>query len=121
MIEHSLSALYNIPHGAGLSVVIPGWLEWYRDHDEARIAQLGRQIFPPPDLQPYTDAEIAERTIIIFKNWFGRTESPVSLEELAIPVTDIPMIAKNALSLAKVWRLNDYSQETIEEILHICR
>jgi len=121
MIEHSLSALYNIPHGAGLAVIIPGWLNWYRRHDEARIALLGRRIFPPSDLQPYTDAQIAERTITIFKNWFGKIDSPVSLEELGIPATDIPMIAKKSLALARVWRINDYSQETIEKILHLCR
>ena len=121
MIEHSLSALYNVPHGAGLSVVIPGWLSWYRNHDEARIATLGRRIFPPSDLQPYTDAQIAERTIIIFKNWFGKIEGPVSLEELDIPITDIPQIAENALALARFWRLNEYSQQTIEEILYLCR
>lgn len=121
MIEHSLSALYNVPHGAGLSVVIPGWLSWYRNHDEARIAQLGRRIFPPSDLQPYSDAQIAERTIIILKNWFGKIEGPVSLEELDIPVTDIPKIAENALALARFWRLNEYSQQTIEEILTLCR
>jgi alcohol dehydrogenase YqhD (iron-dependent ADH family) len=28
MIEHSLSALYNVAHGAGLSVVIPGWMSY---------------------------------------------------------------------------------------------
>jgi len=121
MIEHSLSALYNVPHGAGLSVVIPGWLNWSRRHNEARIALLGRQIFPPSDLQPYTDAQIAERTITIFKNWFGKVDSPVSLEELGIPATDIPKIAENALALARVWRLNEYTQQTIEEILHLCQ
>ena len=121
MIEHSLSALYNVPHGAGLSVVIPGWLSWYRQYDEARIAQLGRNIFPPSDLQPYPDAQIAERTITIFRNWFGKVDSPVSLEELGIPATDIPKIAENALALARLWRLNEYSQQTIEEILYLCR
>ncbi len=29
MIEHSLSALFNISHGAGLSVVMPAWMKWY--------------------------------------------------------------------------------------------
>lgn len=121
MIEHSLSALYNVPHGAGLSVVIPGWLNWYRGHDKARIALLGRQIFPSNNLHPYTDAQVAERTITIFKNWFGKVDSPVSLEELDIPATDIPKIAENALAQARVWRLSEYSQQTIEEILHLCQ
>jgi alcohol dehydrogenase YqhD (iron-dependent ADH family) len=121
MIEHSLSALYDVPHGAGLAVVIPGWLSWFRSINEARIAQLGRAIFPPADLQPYSDAQIAERTVRIFKNWFGRVNCPVSLEEMDIPHQDIPAIAENALALAKVWRLNDYSRQTIEEILQRCR
>ncbi len=121
MIEHSLSALYDVPHGAGLAVVIPAWLSWYRQHDQARIAHLGRVIFPPSDLQPYSDGQIAERTVRIFKNWFGRINCPTSLEELEIPERDIPKIAENALALAKVWRLNDYSRQSIEEILHLCR
>lgn len=121
MIEHSLSALYNVPHGAGLSVVIPGWLTWFRGQDEARIARLGRNIFPPEGMQPYTDGQIAERTITIFRNWFSAFESPVTLEELDIPIEDIPKIAENALGLARVWRLNDYTQEIIEEILYLCR
>jgi alcohol dehydrogenase YqhD (iron-dependent ADH family) len=28
MIEHSLSALYDIAHGAGLSIMLPGWMAW---------------------------------------------------------------------------------------------
>jgi alcohol dehydrogenase YqhD (iron-dependent ADH family) len=120
MIEHSLSALYNVPHGAGLSVVIPAWLTWFCRHNEARIAMLGRRIFPPSDLQPYSDGQIAERTITLFKNWFGKIDAPVSLEELDIPAADIPQIAENSLALAKVWRLNDYTQQTVEEILTLC-
>jgi len=121
MIEHSISALYNVPHGAGLSVVIPAWLSWYRQHDENRIALLGRLFFSPSDLRHYTNAQIAERTVTIFRNWFGKIDSPISLEELGIPPSDIPKIAENALALARIWRLNDYSQQTIEEILHLCQ
>lgn len=29
-IEHSLSALFNVPHGAGLSVVMPARMKWYK-------------------------------------------------------------------------------------------
>ena len=30
LIEHSLSALYDVPHGAGLAVVMLGWLRAHR-------------------------------------------------------------------------------------------
>jgi len=121
MIEHSLSALYDIPHGAGLSIVIPGWLRWFMRTNESRIANLGRRVFPPTDLAAYSDEQMAQRAITMLHNWFGRIGSPTSLEEADIPKTDIPKIAENALALAKVWRLGDYDQETIEEILHLCK
>ncbi len=124
LIEHSLSALYDVPHGAGLSVVIPGWLQWYQKQDAARIARLGRNILPPAEqqkLEGENDAVIAERTIAFLRNWFIQINSPVTLAELDIPAADIPKIAENALALARVWRLNQYTQPVIEEILNLCR
>jgi alcohol dehydrogenase YqhD (iron-dependent ADH family) len=120
MIEHSLSALYDIPHGAGLSIVIPGWLRWFFKTNESRIANLGRRVFPPTDLACYSDKQMAQRAITMLHNWFGKIGSPTSLEEADIPNAEIPKIAANALTLAKVWRLGDYNQQTIEEILHLC-
>ncbi|WP_417908762.1 iron-containing alcohol dehydrogenase [Candidatus Electronema sp. PJ] len=115
MIEHSLSALYNVPHGAGLAVVVPAWLRWQLGQDPARIAYLGRMIFSLPEQA--ADAETAELTIQALRSWFRKTGNPVSLTELNIPASDIPRIAANALALARVWRLNQYTQENIEEIL----
>ncbi len=120
MIEHSLSALYDIPHGAGLSVILPGWLTWYSQTNPARIAHLGRQIFPKQDLQRYNDNETALKTITFLKNWFIKINGPITLKEVGIPQQDITSIANNALALAKVWRLKQYSQQRIEQILHLC-
>ncbi|MCI5165512.1 MAG: iron-containing alcohol dehydrogenase [Candidatus Electrothrix sp. GM3_4] len=123
LIEHSLSALYDVPHGAGLSVVMPGWLQWYLEQDAARIARLGRGILPADEQQKLVgegDTVIAERTIAFLRNWFSKVHSPVTLAELDIPTEDIPRIAQNALGLAKVWRLNQYTQEVVEDILQRC-
>jgi alcohol dehydrogenase YqhD (iron-dependent ADH family) len=40
MIEHSLSALFNVPHGAGLSVVIPAWMKWYHGRNSVPVRAL---------------------------------------------------------------------------------
>lgn len=118
MIEHSLSALYNIPHGAGLSIVIPGWLRWKSEIDADRISQLGSRIFriDPRGSQP-TPSTIIRR----LENWFAKVKSPIRLNEVNIPEEDIHAIAQNALGLASFWRLDEYKQETIEEILSLCR
>jgi alcohol dehydrogenase YqhD (iron-dependent ADH family) len=121
MIEHSLSALYNVPHGAGLSVIIPGWLRWYSTVNPARIAQLGQHVFPTAELHSFAEIDAAKRTITLFRNWFSKINSPVTLQELEISAEDIPQIAENSLKLARVWRLKEYSQERIEKILTLCR
>lgn len=118
MIEHSLSALYNVPHGAGLSAVIPGWLRWQSGRDPKKIRQLGERIF---DFKEKCVESSAATTIKILENWFGRVNSPIRLAELDIPPADIHAIAGNAVHLAKIWRLKEYRRETIEEILYLCR
>jgi alcohol dehydrogenase YqhD (iron-dependent ADH family) len=42
MIEHALSALFNVPHGAGLSVVMPAWMRWYQDRNPAQFERFAR-------------------------------------------------------------------------------
>ncbi len=120
MIEHSLSALYDVPHGAGLSVVMPGWLTWHSARAPERMAGLCRRLFPFPDMEQCSEEELARRAITILRNWFGRIDSPTSLQELDIPASDIPEIARNAMALARTWRLNDYTPGRIEEILRLC-
>ena len=53
-------------------------------------------------------------------SWFVKVKSPTSLIALHISVKDIPKIAKNAVGLAKVWRMPEYTEEKIEDILKLC-
>jgi hypothetical protein len=118
MIEHSLSALYNAPHGAGLSVVIPGWLRWHSAMKPNRVTHLGSRIFR---FDSQNNEPTASKTIRKLENWFARVKSPIRLSELNIPEADIPALAENAMGLAQFWRLEQYKKETIEEILSLCR
>lgn len=118
MIEHSLSALYNVPHGAGLSVVIPGWLRWHSALKPNRVTHLGSRIFR---FDSQNNEPTASQTIRKLENWFARVKSPIRLAELNIPEADIPAIAENAIGLAQFWRLDQYTKDTIEEILSLCR
>ncbi|MDP3179723.1 MAG: iron-containing alcohol dehydrogenase, partial [Spirochaetaceae bacterium] len=44
-IEHELSAIYDIAHGAGLAVVIPAWMRFAMGHDVARFAQFADRVW----------------------------------------------------------------------------
>jgi len=117
MIEHSLSALYDVPHGAGLSVVMPGWMSWRATISPDRFAQFARRVFA---IDGDDNVEVAILGVDLLKKWFIRIGSPVSLPELDIQRSEITRIADNAMALARVWRLKEYDPDTISHILNRC-
>lgn len=118
MMEHSLSALYDIAHGAGLSIVLPGWMAWSAKRKPARFACLAREFFGAAEAD---DAKAAAAGISQLRDWFRSIRSPVSLGEGGIPEGDMEKIADNAVELARTWRLKDYTKEVIMEVLQHCR
>ena len=117
MIEHSLSALYDIAHGAGLSIVLPGWMRYAVEKNPAKFTRLGRKIFC---IKETDDKKAALEGIRMLKEWFADTGCPVSLADAGIFAADIGNIAEHASALAKLWRLKDYTEEVIAEVLNLC-
>jgi alcohol dehydrogenase YqhD (iron-dependent ADH family) len=118
MIEHSLSAIYDIAHGAGLSIVLPGWMHYTLDRNTRKLSRLAREIF----LISEEDERLAATAgIKELKDWFAAIGSPTSLKEAGIPEKDIDKIAENASVLARVWQLKDYTKDVIADILQLCR
>lgn len=110
MIEHSLSALYNIPHGAGLSIMIPAWMKWYKSQNEKQFQRFAKEIF---------HSQNSDDTINKLQNWFEKIKAPTTLEQGNIPSSAIDDIAINANETAKLWKLDDiYTVKTIKTILN---
>jgi len=111
MIEHSLSALYNIPHGAGLSIVMPAWLKWYQEKNPPQFARFAGEVF---------GLDSGSAGIEALEKWFVKINSPVRLQEAGIPAQDIEKIAENAHGLATLWGISElYTREHICEILRL--
>ncbi len=109
MIEHSLSALYNVAHGAGLSIVIPAWMKWYKEQNKPQFERFAKEVF---------GVEGADAGIESLEAWFVKIGSPVCLADANIPRDGIDALAQNASELAKLWGMGEqYPKETIAEIL----
>ena len=117
MIEHSLSALYNVPHGAGLSVVVPAWMRYNAATNPAKTAQLASRVF---NLQDRDIAESARLGIEALQDWFRKIGGPTTLQQLEISPSAIDALAENALGLAKIWRLREYGKDEIVAVLRLC-
>lgn len=107
-IEHALSALYDIAHGAGLAIVMPAWFKHHLETDgPGRLEKFGRAVF---------GVRTAEEAIAAFEAFFRKAGAPVRLPEAGIPAADIPQIASNAMGLIRLWGMK-HEQPEIEKIL----
>lgn len=91
-MEHEISALYGVTHGAGLAVVFPAWLTFMAGRRPAKVAQWARRVF---DVQSHDDTTAALEGIEALKAFFGSIGLPVTFTELGIDSPDIPQLVKN--------------------------
>lgn len=109
MIEHALSALFNIAHGAGLAIVIPAWMKWYKGQNTVQFERFAKEVF---------GLETADEGIAALENWFNSIGAPVTLSAANISRERIDDIAENAHGLALLWGMGEeYSAQTIATIL----
>lgn len=80
VIEHELSAFYDVTHGAGLAVINPGWMEYVYKHDVARFARFGRKVFGLEG----EDDEVAPKAIESLREFYQSIGMPTTLTELDI-------------------------------------
>lgn len=121
MLEHPLSACNDIPHGAGLSIIIPAWLK-YKKHDIAgRIMRFGREVLGIHDGGPELSAAVrVDQVIEALESWYGKIGTPVSLKEAGILNPDLEAYTSQALKLAEFWHVPGYTAEDIREIYRLC-
>jgi alcohol dehydrogenase YqhD (iron-dependent ADH family) len=117
LIEHSLSALHNTNHGAGLSLILPAWMKYVSRSQPGKIAQLGRRLF---GLQEKDASRTAIATANRLQRWFISIGCPASLEELQVSENELFAISENTKHLAKIWRLPQYDRQTVLAILRFC-
>jgi alcohol dehydrogenase YqhD (iron-dependent ADH family) len=71
--------LYDVPHGASLSVVYPAWLKLQKDRIPERIAELGLNLFGKSG---------PDEAIAGLESFFSSLDSPVRLRDININVSE---------------------------------
>lgn len=104
-IGHVLSLLYDVPHGASLSIAYPAWLKLHKDRIPERIKKLGNQLF---------NSDSIDETINKIEELFKMLEGPTRLHQQDIvgeKLSEIERVmAKNRVTGANnMLREEDYS------------
>lgn len=119
MLEHPLSGLYDIAHGAGLAIIMPAWMAWAARTNPAPIARFARNILGLGQ-NGHDDAALAADGIAALKAWIKKLGLPGTLAAAGIPVGEIESrIVPAADVLNRAWGVN-YDTATLAEIYHLC-
>jgi len=91
-IGHAMSVLWDIPHGASLSIAFPAWMTLQQNRIPERIEELGYATF---------NTNTVDDTIKAMKTFFQEIGSPVSLSEAGVHAGE-----KEQQELLEVMRIN---------------
>lgn len=116
LIEHELSGLYDVPHGAGLAVVIPGWMKYVYKEDISRFAQYAYRVWDVEldfiDLEPAAIKGI-ERT----EDFFESIGMPLTLEGLGVPDERLEEMAEKCVEYGPVGNFKKLNKDDVVTIL----
>jgi len=107
MMGHSLSALYNVDHGASLSIVFPAWLKYHATTFGERLARFGQAVF---------GTTTADEAIAAMEKFSSPLAPPFVCKRRISSGTRSQRSPKTALSLAQKWGLASYTTEVIAQI-----
>ena len=119
-IEHEISALYDIAHGAGLSIVFPAWLRYVVQENPGKIAQFANRVFGIE-----LDFDQPDRTAMLgieaLEDFYIKLGLPVRFCDADIDENRISEMAQKATGEG-AWTLGTYrtlNTKDVERILQL--
>jgi alcohol dehydrogenase YqhD (iron-dependent ADH family) len=118
-IEHELSGIYDVAHGAGLAVVFPAWMRYVYKQNTERFVQFATRVWNVEQ-----DFECPERTALEgirrMKNFFRHIGLPVTLQELGINDDRLVEMADKATGNGS-YEMGSFMRLNREDVLKILK
>jgi alcohol dehydrogenase YqhD (iron-dependent ADH family) len=117
MIEHELSALYDIAHGAGLSIIFPAWMRYVYKHNIDRFLQFATRV-RNVDHNFYDPEQTILEAIKKQEDFYKELGLPTRLSNLNIPHDRFEEMAEKAVKTGSIKKINT---KDIVEILKLAK
>ncbi len=98
-MEHELSAIYDVAHGAGLAVLTPAWMQYVYKDNVNMFVQFAVNVMGVKGSYRDPDAMIQE-AILHLREFFNKMGLPATLGELGIDASQLEIMAKKATGAA---------------------
>lgn len=118
IIEHELSALYDVAHGAGLAVIFPAWMTYVYRHDIDRFAKFAVRVWGCESSA--SPEETALEGISRLKQFLTSIGMPISFKELGAKEEDIPyMVEKIGIGKGTIGGFVPLTAKDVEQIYRL--
>lgn len=112
-LEHSLSAYFDVAHGAGLAIIFPAWMKYVCRDNPSKFIRLAKNVFC---ITEGSEIEIAYKMIDELKKYFKKLGAPISLKEIGVEENDIEKLVENASILAPLGNYKKLEKDDIRSI-----
>ena len=115
-IEHPLSAVFDVAHGAGLAVVHPNYMKYFCACAPERYARYAVNVWGV-DPSGKTALEVAHEGVQCTRDFLNEIGAPATLTELGIPESAIDDLA--ARTDLSCWAYKEMTREDVKAILRM--
>jgi len=121
-IEHELSGMYDVTHGAGLAIIFPAWMKYVHEENLERFAQFTTRVW-----NEEADFHSLERTategIERLESFFQKIGLPTRLADLDVEVTEADLVemADKCTEGGPVGNFVELDRDDVLEIYRISR
>ncbi|WP_377890104.1 iron-containing alcohol dehydrogenase [Alkalihalobacillus sp. R86527] len=115
-IEHAISAIYDIPHGGGLAILFPNWLEHVLEEDPSRVKQLAVNVLGV-DATGKNDEEVAREGARALRDFWNSIGAPSTLADYDIDDSEFDSIVEKTFIKPGVGTYKELDRESVMDIL----
>lgn len=114
-LEHAVSAVYDIPHGGGLAILFPHWMEHNLKVKPARFKQLAVRVFGV-DPEGKTDEEAGLEGIQKLREFWNSIGAPSRLADYDIDDSKLEIMADKAMIYGEFGNFAKLNKEDVMDI-----
>ncbi|MBO7746749.1 iron-containing alcohol dehydrogenase [Paenibacillus sp. MWE-103] len=116
LIEHAVSAVHDIPHGGGIAIIAPHWMEHVAAIRPEKVAQFGVRVFDL-DRTGKTDHQLAAEAIQSLKEFWKSIGAPTKLSDYGIDDKEIELMTERAMLADQIGSYVPLTREDVRRIL----
>ncbi|MCL6452360.1 MAG: iron-containing alcohol dehydrogenase [Alicyclobacillus sp.] len=115
-IEHEISAIYDIPHGGGLAIVFPHWMDYVVSTNPSRFATLATEVFHVAR-DGRSDEELAQVAIAKVRAFYAAIGAPQRLADYGIGAENLEWMAQQAVRFKPIGQFRVLEADDVLAIL----